>query len=113
MIQSKIPGAMWKVALLPSPVLCPSLAPVLARAHSCWSDLPALSPEQRQMNVLGHAATSLKCILSLTPGKVAWERRGEESGDLPVQPWASEFPSLSLNLPFRTRTKLCLANFQG
>ena len=80
MIQSKIPGAMWKVALLLSPILSPSLAPVLARAHSCGSDLPAFSPEQRQMHVLGHAAPSpggLTCILSLTPGKAAWERRGE------------------------------------
>lgn len=54
-IQNKIPGAMWKVALLLSPNLCPSLAPVLARACSCRLDLPALSPEQRQMHVLGHA----------------------------------------------------------
>lgn len=53
-IESKIPGAMWKVAHLLSPILCPSLAPVLARAYSCRLGLPALSPEQRQMHVLGH-----------------------------------------------------------
>lgn len=64
------------------------------------------------MHVLGHATQSWRAEVHLVPdtqeGGLGEERRVVTSVQL-----GSEFPSLSLNLPFVQDETLCLANFPG